>query len=137
MVGDPLQKRVLLTAGLNGCEKVVVMKMGEYEAADDFNGSTAIMVSHLIYHMYQRKEIDEEKCVILEATKRNLIKYVPPTSSTSRFSHRWYKRANEMGSKPLSMSGKLEVTGQPLVEEDVDVSNEVHFFYAPVFAAGR
>ncbi|KAI9327211.1 hypothetical protein BDR26DRAFT_97479 [Obelidium mucronatum] len=141
MVGDPRQKKVLINAGIRGCSKVVIMKMGSY-GSGEFAGSSSIMISHLIYNMYQRREIDHEKCVILETPRRTLINYLHPTPTTSSLSYRRYFRAaiKNVG-KSVGLSKKKQIQQheeQPKMgAKEKNIPGEVEYFNTPVFAAGR
>ncbi|KAJ3017130.1 UNVERIFIED_CONTAM: potassium channel, sub T, member 2 [Siphonaria sp. JEL0065] len=137
MVGDPRQKKVLMNAGIRGCSKVVIMKMGSY-GSGEFAGSSSIMISHLIYHMHQRHEIDHEKCVILEAPRRNLINYLHPTPTSSSVSYRRYLRAaiKKVG-KSVGLPSKQGTATATLKAREKNIPGEVEYFYTPVFAAGR
>ncbi|ORY33197.1 hypothetical protein BCR33DRAFT_520637 [Rhizoclosmatium globosum] len=134
MVGDPSQKKVLLSAGLRGCHRVILMKFGIYSSGD-FAGSAAIMISHLIYHMFQRGEIEQEKCVILEATKRPLINYLHPTPTATQVSYRrLFRSAFKNVGKSVGINKTLDGGHR---RKEKNVPGEVSYFYTPVFAAGR
>ncbi|KAI9353256.1 hypothetical protein DFJ73DRAFT_828825 [Zopfochytrium polystomum] len=107
VVGDPMNKRDLHRAGIEGAHKVIIMNMSS-GTADDFADGTSIMLSHLIYAMFPPPQ--PKKCVIIELSKRAHINFLRPSAKrrTRRSQHR----------KASAVQG-------------------LDYMYAPVFAAGR
>ncbi|KAJ3074306.1 potassium channel, sub T, member 2 [Podochytrium sp. JEL0797] len=128
MIGDPRQKSVLANAGLEGCRSVVIMNMGSY-GAGEFAGSSAIMISHLIFHMHP------DKSVILEATRRNLINYLNPTPTTHTISYR--RRLRAAVNQVEKSVGFGQEESVPLMAKEKSIPGEVSYQFTPVFAAGR
>jgi hypothetical protein len=52
MVGDPRSLKDIVSAGLQGAERVVIMNISNTldSSKDDFGDSATIMISHLIYN---------------------------------------------------------------------------------------
>ncbi|KAJ3207429.1 GTPase-activating protein S23 [Entophlyctis luteolus] len=152
MVGDPRQKKVLLEAGINGCFKVVILKMGT-NFSDDFAGSESIMISHMIHYMHKRNEIDSAKTVVLEVARRSHIAYLHPSATT--VAHLSYKKRLRNAVKNMSVSVGLEKLGKGkhgsfekvvdrpkrrgtlLRADEENVVGDIGYVYAPIFAAGR
>ncbi|KAJ3330216.1 potassium channel, sub T, member 2 [Blyttiomyces sp. JEL0837] len=116
IVGDPRRKRDLLAAGIIGCHKVVIMNMATGEN-DDFADGPAIMISHLIYSMFQHNRSSpsrKPKNVIIELSKRSHINYLRPSA----------KQSNKRNRKASAVANTIEEQG-------------LNYLYAPVFASGR
>ncbi|KAJ3233556.1 potassium channel, sub T, member 2 [Chytriomyces hyalinus] len=142
MVGDPRKKRALLKAGIRGCSKVVIMGMTS-NLKDEFAGSGAIMVQHLIHQMIDRSAIIPNKCVILEVPKRSLIHFLHPSPTTTSISYRRrFRSAVTSAAKnfltPSSNDSKGKVGGGTLLKpKQKPVMKQSNFLYTPIFASGR
>ncbi|KAJ3330214.1 hypothetical protein HDU76_006197 [Blyttiomyces sp. JEL0837] len=112
VVGDPRRKRDLIRGGISGSLKVVITNMGT-ATNDEFAGSPAIMVSHLIYSMFAA--VGLKKCVIVELAKRAHVNYLRPTNKQTR------SRKNRTRS----------AAANTFVSEGLD------YLYSPMYAGGR
>jgi hypothetical protein len=118
MVGNYKRQGTMISAGVKGCDKVVVINisaaedhpMTEDEPENEFIDSSPIMINHLIYNMFHRDA--EPKINIVEMEKRQHMRFLRPTGR----SNKRRKSMQEEGSMNSS------------VEE---------YMYAPIYASGR
>ncbi|KAI8907631.1 hypothetical protein DFJ77DRAFT_503775 [Powellomyces hirtus] len=128
VLGDPRKKRDLCNAGVVGAKKVVIVNMHkgvETEADRDetFADSSAIMVSHMIYHMFHKT--GQRKFVVVELLTRIHIKFLRPTAKRTL-----KKRNRRTPAGPRSSQLSLLDT----YTSDAGIDN---YLYAPVYAGGR
>ena len=117
MEGDPRKRKNLIRAGIQGCNKVVIMNLGNSISDSDdpeYSDTNTIMVSHLIHSMFHGPH---KKYVINELFEKENIKFLRPTA---------LKHYNLR----VSSDGSHINTSRRAFTED-------SFTYTPVFASGR
>jgi len=112
-VGSPRKLKDLVEAGVYHCSKVVILNLSTHnsETRDEFNDSTAIMISHLIYNLFRNSE--SKKTCIISIEKRSNIKFVRP--GVSRKSKRAVgpgeEHASDWSYHPMLASGQILAEG--------------------------